>query len=481
MPKTLGRNGIVGGVIVAAWLLLNAGRGLSAYFSPDDIMNMYWAWTEPWQRLVVANLIPFASDSYRPLGALVYRTNLWLFGLNPIPLRILIYALLLSNAWLVYRLAKRLTGSSEIGFLAAFFMAFHHRLLDVYTNTGTIYDILCCTFYLLTLLFYMRVRERGRFRALDYVVLYALVVATLNSKEIGATLPVILLGYEVLYRRPRWPFADTAPAWMAALVTALAVWRKMDAGSHFVGNTYYAVHLSWHQYFLTTRAFLNDLFLLPDNTLNSRAAAAVLLSVIAIAAVARRKHIWFCVLLILIGPLPVNFIVPRGLFAIYVPMIGWAIFTAAVLVEGRDWLYTRLWKRPPLTPSPWEPERVFLFAAIVTLLVNLQAHDRPIDWTFADWSKNSIYQLTDGLQRLNLKISGKSSILFLDDKFTRDDWIPVLLVRMMYRDPELRVERAKTMDHRPEGTLLAGYSYMLNYEGDRLLQVEPAPNRVAKP
>ena len=463
----------MGAVIVAAWLLLNAGRGLSAYFSPDDIMNMYWAWTEPWHRLVVANLFPFASDSYRPLGALVYRSSLWLFGLNPIPLRILIYALLLVNAWLVYRLAKRLSGSNEIGFLAAFFMAFHHRLLDVYTNTGTIYDILCGTFYLWALLFYMRVRERGRFRALDYVVLYALVVAALNSKEIGGTLPVMLLAYEILYRRPRWLSFDAAPAWMACVVTALAIWRKMDAGSHFIGNTYYAVHLSWHQYFLTTRAFLNDLFVLPDNSLNSRAAAAVLLAVIGIAVVARRKYIWFCVLLIIVGPLPVNFIVPRGLFAIYVPMIGWAIFAAGVLVEGRDWLYTRVWKRPPLSGSPWEPERVFLFVALMGVLLNLQVHDRPLDWTLADWSKSPIYQLTDGLRRLNLKVSGKSSILFLDDKFTRDDWIPVLLVRIMYRDPELRVERAKTMEHRPEGAVLAGYSYVLDYERDRLVRVEP--------
>jgi hypothetical protein len=400
---------------------------------------------------------------------LVYRISLALFGLNPIPLRILIYALLLVNAWLVYRLAKSLGGSNEIGFLAAFFMAFHHRLLDVYTNTGTIYDVLCGTFYLWTLLFYMRARERGRFRAFDYVVLYALVVATLNSKEIGATLPVMLLGYEVLYRRPGWRVVDAAPAWMAWVVTALAIWRKMDAGSHFIGNTYYAIHLSWHQYFLTTRAFFNDLFLLPDNTFNSRAAAAVLLAVIAIAVVARRKYIWFCVLLIIVGPLPVNFIVPRGLFAIYVPMIGWAIFAAAVLVEGRDWLYTRVWKRAPLSRSPWEPERVFLFVALVGVLVNLQAHDRPLDWTFADWSKSSIYQLTDGLRRLNLEVSGKSSILFFDDRFTRDDWIPVLLVRMMYRDPELRVERAKTMDRRPEGAVLAGYSYVLDYEGDRLV------------
>lgn len=409
---------------------------------------------------------------------MVYRSSLALFGLNPLPLRFLIYALLLVNAWLVFRLAKRLSGSNEIGFLAAFFMAFHHRLLDVYTNTGTIYDVLCGTFYLWALLFYMRMRERGRFRALDYVVLYPLVAAALNSKEIGTTLPVMLLGYEILYRRPRWLSFDAAPAWMACVVTALAIGRKMDAGSHFIGNTYYAVHLSWHQYFLTTRAFLNDLFLLPDNSLNSR-AAAVLLAVIGIAVVARQKHIWFCVLLIIVGPLPVNFIVPRGLFAVYVPMIGWAIFAAAVLVEGRDWLYRRVWKRPPLNRSPWEPERVFLFAGLVAVLVNLQVHDRPLDWTFADWSKSPIYQLTDGLQRLNLNISCKSSILFLDDKFTRDDWIPVLLVRMIYRDPELRVERVKTMDHRPEGAVLAGYSYLLDYQDDQLVRVEPVPKPAA--
>jgi hypothetical protein len=295
----------------------------------------------------------------------------------------------------------------------------------------------------------------------------------------------MLLGYEILYHRARnwrWFFIDAAPVWMAAIVMALSIRRKIGGGGQFSGNPYYALHLTLDQYIVTSRKFLYDLFWLPEDTFPAIVLIGVLLLIIAIAAVSRRRYMWLCALLMIVGPLPVNFILPRGLFAIYTVMIGWTIFIASALVLGRDWLYTRVWKRPPLRPDTWEPERVFLLLALVIAMLTVHKYDQQLDWTVADWSNSRIYQLKTSIQRLNPKLSSSSSILFLDDKFTRDEWIPMLLIRMMYRNPDLTVDRVKMMDHRPNGVELAAYTYVFDYRGGRLIQVNsPAAGSSLRP
>src|SRR5579883_1533154 len=465
---------LAGGVVV--WLLVQTWQGLFTGFSPDDIMNMYWAWTEPLGRLIVANFFPFASNSYRPLGAVIYRVSFAIFGLRPFPLRILIYILLLVNAWLVFRLARRLTGSREIAALAAFLMSYHHELGDVYTNTGTIFDVVGCTFYALTLLYYANVRARGRVVGWHYVVLYLLVAATLNSKEIGASLPVVLLAYDWIYFKPlakwrtlaRWAALDLAPIWMAAAVTALSIARKISQGSHFAGNPDYSLRLSVAQCFDTTGKYLGEL-MWQRQPLPPAAVIAVFGALITIAVIARRKHIWFCVAFVLIGPLPVNFIVSRSLFAIYVVLMPWSILAAALLVETRDWLYARIWKRPVLPPDTWEPERVFLFLAGALMLWNVGGNDAPIGWNVARPSNSLVHASIRGLRNMRLKPSSEDKILLLDDRFTKDDWIPVLLLRMNYRNPQLSIDRAKWMNHTPQ---LGDYDFVVDWAKDRVVQTK---------
>ena len=195
---------------------------------------------------------------------------------------------------------------------------------------------------------------------------------------------------------------------------------------------------------------------------------------IAVALLFHRKHMWFCLILILIGPLPVNFITSRNLFAIYVPLMGWAIYVSSVLVEGRDWLHSHLWRRAPLSPATWEPERVYLFLVIAIALWSINAHDRPIDWIQAGWRRSTVYALKSDLQALNLRLSPGSRVLFLDDRFTKDDWIPVLVLRMSYRLTDVAVDRVKCMDHSPQATELDQYNYVFDYQGDRLVQIRPA-------
>src|SRR6185436_3312981 len=93
------RSGVMAAALILAVFAFLAGEGLSGYFAPDEMMNLYAAWFPS-----IAQL--FRND--RPVGALVYRALFGLFGLNPVPYRIVCLALLLCNLALLYAFCVRL-------------------------------------------------------------------------------------------------------------------------------------------------------------------------------------------------------------------------------------------------------------------------------------------------------------------------------------------------------------------------------------
>ena len=92
-------------------------RGMTAFYSGDDMMNMYGAWNlNPWRlgRALAMIWIPI----YRPLGAVVYRIFYAVFGFHPLPLYIFCWLLLALNAVIEAtspRGTRRIAGSCRIG------------------------------------------------------------------------------------------------------------------------------------------------------------------------------------------------------------------------------------------------------------------------------------------------------------------------------------------------------------------------------
>ena len=136
-PKTRGRLAVA--LVVGGLFFVFAGDGIGAYFTPDDMMNLYRAWSAS-----PAGLL--GQD--RPLGQVLYRALFSLAGLHPLPFRLAAFALLLANLALLYRFCARLAGSRETAALACLVGAYHAHLADLYYSTGAIYDLLCCFFVL---------------------------------------------------------------------------------------------------------------------------------------------------------------------------------------------------------------------------------------------------------------------------------------------------------------------------------------------
>jgi hypothetical protein len=452
---------------IAAWFFGNAWRGLTEFFSGDDMMNLYHAWDFPAQGLIVANLTPF-NRVYRPAGAVFYRVLYDLFGLHPRPFRIAVYCLLLVNIALIYWLAKLLSGSTEIGVLAALLDAYHNRAMNIYVYGGTVYDVLCFTFYVLAVCVYIRARQGGAWLGWRSSTLFlALNVLALNSKEMAATMPVVLLGYELLYhgapgvaasRRSlaakissqgtalRHIIGRSWALWISFAMSIAATKIRTGGGMAFSGNPDYAMHVSLRQFFLTTRQLLDDLFVLPPGAINTTKAVLVFAAVWAIAIRAfkmdaRRRDLVLCAVIITVTPLPINFISYRGFFVMYLPLIGWAMYLAIAAVAGRDWLLQRVWHRPALPSGTWEPERVGLFLVTMYVLFNIHSHDAERSFLYPDGPMTRIHSLNESLARMNLSIPRGGSILFVSDAFRDyDRYMPLYVVRLFYHDPDLAVD-----------------------------------------
>ncbi len=317
--------------------------------------------------------------------------------------------------------------------------------MDIYLNDGTIYDVLCYTFFLLALWLYLQKRP------IPFLICYVL---ALNSKEMAASLPPILFAYEWIYRRR----IGSVTAWLSLIVTAIAFFVKKSSPSFaHVGD--YAMHLNVHQFFSTTRPLVAELFYLSGGALNNSKTVLIFALVWGIALATRRKPLLFAAAFLTLTPLPINFIPYRGFFVMYLPLAGWAMYFATALVEGRDWLWKTVWNRPPLIEGSWEPERVGLFLFTAYVLFSIQIQD-PRSFNSIDPSQANLRTLREGLSvRPRLPAGGR--VLLLHDPFPREFYDPVFVLRMNYRDVSLTVDRAFD----PEGQLKGPYDLILDYDG----------------
>src|SRR5205085_568762 len=137
--------------------------------------------------------------------------------------------ILLANIFLTYAVARRLSDSREVGALAALLGCYHSSFAPLYFDTGYIYDVLCYFFYFAALLIYLRTRQSGReFWGWPLAATAVLYICALNSKEMAVTLPLVIVIYELLYRKaPRR--AARGVLLMAAITLVFIVGRTTGA------------------------------------------------------------------------------------------------------------------------------------------------------------------------------------------------------------------------------------------------------------
>src|SRR5579872_109521 len=194
---------IAAAIFVGAYFLLLTHDAVHCYFSPDDCMTIYRAWANSAAALVKANFLFFLnSPFYRPIGSDWYRTMYELAGFNPVFFHVSNLVTLAANIWLTYCVARRLAASRTAGVLAAILIAYHGRFINLYFDTGYIFDVTCYFFYFATFLYYLVIRSKARPPTWwEIAILSVLYICTLNAKEMAVSMPLMVGAYELLSHR----------------------------------------------------------------------------------------------------------------------------------------------------------------------------------------------------------------------------------------------------------------------------------------
>jgi len=176
-------------------------RGLSA-------PNLYWMFTT------------FHDANYHPLAWLTLGVDFCLWGMNPAGYHLTNLVLHVLNAacfyFLILLFLRRLEAANGRKFemqisaaMGALFFAVHPLRVETVAWVSARGDVLCCFFYLLTIIAYVRMSEKQTAAARRKWLLLALLffVFSLLSRAWGITLPLVLLVLD-LYPLGRFDLKD---------------------------------------------------------------------------------------------------------------------------------------------------------------------------------------------------------------------------------------------------------------------------------
>lgn len=478
---------------ITGFFFWNAGDGLRAGLTYDDLMNMQRASKQSPTELLRDNLLFFRfTEVFRPFGAIFYKLHYVSFGLDPFPLRVVLYVFLTANIFLTYIFVALLTRSREAGLLSAFLMAYHPSYAWIYYSSGYCYDIFCYFFYLSAFAWYIRARQRGRYLTIfELLVFLGLFLCALNSKEMAVTLPVAVGIYELLFHPPAALSAGTAALWLRRNGLAAAIAGLMTAGFVFgrvlspegLGNIGgYRTEYSVKVYLEHVEHYLSYLFQGPHWRAGrlGAPAAAILAAMAAAALISRSRRLAFCLLFFCVGILPVAFIPQRGLESVYIPILGVVTFLVMIAVRCREFLTARLASLISGRDGDgvrWGMQfrragQIMLAGLAIFLATKLQTERKPLD----DWKPE--YNIVDSMiaqqREARATISPNSRIIYLRESLPPPwDWWHVFIADLVYGDKAVSVSRLSRLDPAPSAAeIAASYDYVFTMDGDRLTEVE---------
>ena len=425
-------------------------------------MNLYFAWSKPPSQLLKANFF-FWSDSFRPFGALFYRTLFSAAGFNPLPFRIVCLTIGIANIGLCFWIVRLIAASGRVAALAILLFAFQTRLMEVWYRTAVVYDLLSFTFFYLAACVYIGARRRntypGRARIAFILLCY---VCALNSKEAAVALPIVLLAWELLFRRFAWKNLRLPVT--LGLMNVPYIIGKTHGANALTNNPDYRPEYSFTRFAHSWSIFLNYIFIQQDG-ITPAIAIGVLTALLAIGLAVRSRGLIFAWVILFTTTLPIVFLTYRGAFVLYISWVGWTLYAALLIVKLQD-LATRA-----------SPQYRTALACLVFLLVawrwgKANLHDQRADprhWLYDPPAM--VHDMADQMRALHPMLPKGAAVLFLEDPFGTDEWTPYFIMKLLYRDDTLRVDRVKMMIPKPAAR--NAYQFVFAYSNGRYTSASP--------
>lgn len=461
-------------LVIFGYFLVLSFDGLRAFFTSDDGMNlimMHGCFTKPTWRIAVDSLA-VGTPAYRPVGGLFYRIIYAFFHFDPLPFRVACYCILTMNLALVGLLLRCLSESWEIAAVGTLLFSYHGMLMQLFYNTGTIYDLLCATFYLAALLYYIYRRDHHSTLGVRQILaLLALYACALDSKEMATSFPVTVLVYELVYQGV--PTQCNALTWKRfrplvclAVLTVIFTVIKIVLPGPMTGNELYRPSLSPHL-LLHNLSWYYNMVVYQRHLFGPHTILLVIAFMILLCWLMRSRAMLFGILFALGSLLPVLIIPPRDGFVLYLPVVGWSAWAAVLLATARLRLAELL--RLQRSYFARTATQALSFIALIALLYPVHQRKRN-DLRFAiRLEQSEMHDLLDQMKKQYPAIPRGARILFTDDPFRREDWGLSFLLRLQYNDPDLFVARIKAMPD-DQGTSTKGFQYVLDYRGGVLSQ-----------
>lgn len=392
--------------LVFIYFLWFAGPWITAGFTPDDLMNTHRALEQPLSKLLLDHVTVYLpTPEYRPFGNLLYRVLYRSFGFWAPPYHLILYVVLAANVYLTYLFARMLTGSASAGWAASVFHAWHGNWTTLHVSFGFCFDVLCYFFYVAALL---------AFGAGRYLLFLALFVLSLDSKEMAVALPVVCL----IWRGRECARAATA-AITAGVITAVFIGGRLMVRDGLVVNQAYQPSFDLATLFSRLHHFL---------TLAAYGESRVIWALLILTGAAAwglwrdRQATLVSLAIAFIGILPVAFIPQRGLECAYVPFLG--IATLLALPVAR------------VAPQP------LAAAALAVLLAGSLHHFRREKHPEIYLGETEhIMSVARQLRDRQPCLAKGTHVLFLRDPFPQFDWNSYFLMRLLYDDPTVEVDR----------------------------------------
>jgi hypothetical protein len=190
---------------------------------------------------------PGHEGVYRPFRGLYYTLSFMFFGVNPLWYHIQAVLVHLACTLLVFYIAWDLTGNRDAAVMTGMVFGVHTIHTEAVTYITTSFDEIGTLLMLASLLLYLRWRLHGDKRLFYGSI--ALAAAAFYSYEITLTLPVLIILYELLFRKAKiktllseW---KTYAPYLAGVSTYLFIRMGLlnvtSRGGYFAGSFYHTL------------------------------------------------------------------------------------------------------------------------------------------------------------------------------------------------------------------------------------------------
>jgi len=181
--------------IAIVFLFLNY-KAYDGFFQDDELDNLTWAPSLPALTFLTHLLKPtFELDNFRPVGHFYFKLMGSGFGLDFAPYITPIFVIHFLNAVLLFLLMRKLAIKPWCALAATAFFTLSAAALDAYWKPMYVFDLLCTTFSLASILLYAYRR---------WVLSFIAFWLAYKSKELAVMLPAVLAIYEYLFGERRF-------------------------------------------------------------------------------------------------------------------------------------------------------------------------------------------------------------------------------------------------------------------------------------